>query len=881
MVASLKISVPMHAGQDGYDSPGAARRRRISLWVTAALALTGVLVLPVLDGVANAVAPPPSSPPVTGTIMSFPARDFVSAEGWDVYPFVDVEVLRPDPNNGGNLVRVGFAQDVVPDAGIVEVNHPGGACWGETTPGDPQTFVTPNIVGGDVVRLTGKDNNHNPLVADQTTTAKIAVTAFVSQTGPGTVQMSGTAFQLDGVTPMPAAALEARLISGSQDRFALNNKRDLRAPGAGTLTTDGLGNWTATYTGLGAADVARALAAENRIMWLGGGATEVTIFEVGDAVAPGPSAPCTAPLASAQVATDRPSIEFAATEINTASVAERIRITNVGVGAFSDLTVTSVGISGLDSSHFVVSANQCNGVAVPIAGHCDVFVQFAPTTTGVKSAVVQIQSNAGNTLVPVTATGFATGTGELIAVALPQPSVLGFGTRAVGNTSPSQSVNIKNIGNIGLAVGGISVSGAGSADFDIVADSCSGSTVSPNTTCSVSLTFTPGAEGDRLASLDIASNGAPVSATLTGGGLVTDNIVPAPHFPIELGIFTARDFVSVGGFDPDEALSFQIIRHGVVVGEANNVVAGADGVAEVNHPGGGCWEGSTPDIRPGDVLRVTRSDGRAYEMTNADVKVTQRAQETDPGVVVMKGYARDLTTGGPIPLNQIQARIIGASADPFAINGRRSIRTGDLGELTYDAIGAGNPDGINWTATYDLSLSPDVAHDVALAQTEENRILWLGRDPLALFEMTFWEDGDGVADGPSAPCTAPAQAPSPGVATMPAVNFFPSLTSSETAQRTYSIRNIGTATLNVDSITFGGDHPNDFSVAGGLPGTIAVGAVGTFNVRFQPTALGTRTAVVQINDNAVGSPHTAVATGTGVGTSVASALVTPAALGVP
>ena len=48
----------------------------------------------------------------------------------------------------------------------------------------------------------------------------------------------------------------------------------------------------------------------------------------------------------------------------------------------------------------------------------------------------------------------------------------------------------------------------------------------------------------------------------------------------------------------------EVVRGGIVVGTASGLVpqddpktAGFDGLVEVNHPGGGCWEGVTPDIR--------------------------------------------------------------------------------------------------------------------------------------------------------------------------------------------------------------------------------------------------------------------------------------------
>ena len=74
-----------------------------------------------------------------------------------------------------------------------------------------------------------------------------------------------------------------------------SRKRDIRAPGAGTITWDDATHttWTATYSGLVQADVDRAVAAQTRILWLGRdplAGNELTTYEVGEVG--GPAAPC-------------------------------------------------------------------------------------------------------------------------------------------------------------------------------------------------------------------------------------------------------------------------------------------------------------------------------------------------------------------------------------------------------------------------------------------------------------------------------------------------------------------------------------------------------------------------------------------------------------
>ena len=120
----------------------------------------------------------------------------------------------------------------------------------------------------------------------------------------------GTAKDAAGL-PLPADQVENRLITSSANSFDINGRRVLRSGVDGSLVYDAPGStkWTATYTGLTANDVLRAVGgtsptgtvfvgAESRAHWLGRdplALTEATIFENGPGVVGGPSAPCTAP----------------------------------------------------------------------------------------------------------------------------------------------------------------------------------------------------------------------------------------------------------------------------------------------------------------------------------------------------------------------------------------------------------------------------------------------------------------------------------------------------------------------------------------------------------------------------------------------------------
>ena len=271
-------------GHPQSGDPNTPHRRRISLWLVALLTVGGVLVAPALNGVTNA-APVLNNPPADGiSVIAFPQRDFVSASGYDVDDQVVVRVIHDQtiyPGATGSTTGLITPQADPADppgtfSGIVEVNHPGGACW---------NTQTPDIRPGDRVQIEVMANVSKPDRVgriDETTVANITAKRPV-QTGPGTIVVHGNATDSNTAVPgnpLPIALLEHRLVAPGST-FDLNGRRTLRATSVagsdGTLAYDPIDPvtnptgtaWTATYSGLTAADVTTALGAESRGMWLG------------------------------------------------------------------------------------------------------------------------------------------------------------------------------------------------------------------------------------------------------------------------------------------------------------------------------------------------------------------------------------------------------------------------------------------------------------------------------------------------------------------------------------------------------------------------------------------------------------------------------------
>jgi Chitobiase/beta-hexosaminidase C-terminal domain len=252
-----------------------------------------------------------------------------------------------------------------------------------------------------------------------------------------------------------------------------------------------------------------------------------------------------------------------------------------------------------------------------------------------------------------------------------------------------------------------------------------------------------------------------VAALAGPGQAFAVNEPPAP--PHTIISFPQRDFVSSAGFAPGDIVLTEAWRNGHLLATSTPVPAsddpgtpGFDGLAEVNHPGGGCWVGSTPDLMPGDAIRTTVvADGVQDQTTTANVTATA-ATSPSGGTVVVHGTAVAPDGTSRLPIDQIEQRVV-ANRLAFDLNDRRTLRAGPGldGTMAYDS-----PTSTSWTATFG-SVTPLSQHDVDQAVAGETRILWLGTVPAAIAGQTIFETAldpaaGGIVGGPSPPCTAPA-----------------------------------------------------------------------------------------------------------------------------
>jgi hypothetical protein len=217
--------------------------------------------------------------------------------------------------------------------------------------------------------------------------------------------------------------------------------------------------------------------------------------------------------------------DFGGVRVGTTSAAQTFTISNTATGANAGpMTIPAGGVTltGADASQFAVGADACSGTTVAAGSSCTVAVTFSPTSTGATSANLHVADNATGAPHDVALAG--TGTEPALSVA---PAGQDFGAVLLGATSPPQTFTLTNAGGAASVLGTVTLAGGGAGHFAVGGDTCSGTTLGPGASCTVSATFGPTAVGGQTATLQFPNDaGAPPTAALSGFGVVF--VPPSP-----------------------------------------------------------------------------------------------------------------------------------------------------------------------------------------------------------------------------------------------------------------------------------------------------------------------------------------------------------------
>jgi hypothetical protein len=238
-------------------------------------------------------------------------------------------------------------------------------------------------------------------------------------------------------------------------------------------------------------------------------------------------------------ATASPSaLTFSDRTVGSTSDAQAVTVTNTGAEA---LAIFTFRLTGQNPEDFAQGADcPVSPDLLPAGASCTIYVSFTPHDGGLRTASLVIGDSAPSSPQTVTLSG----RGLSAPVASVSPGALRFDSQTLGTTSPQQTVSLSNTGGGPLDIAGISFGGEGAADFS-QSGNCPAS-LAAGASCSITVTFAPGTEGLRRATLSVNDNAAdsPQAVSLAGSG-----VAPGTYFhdDFESGSLAQWDLLSSPG----------------------------------------------------------------------------------------------------------------------------------------------------------------------------------------------------------------------------------------------------------------------------------------------------------------------------------------------
>lgn len=203
----------------------------------------------------------------------------------------------------------------------------------------------------------------------------------------------------------------------------------------------------------------------------------------------------------------------------------RVRVYNDGPGG---ALLQLANVFGRGASNFILDRSSCPvGLALYEKTSCELVVQFAPGSAGLKTASIQMTGAAGAArelvVAPFLSVG-GTGISSATVAALQlSSSTLTFANTVVGAESNPLEITLSNSGTDALNVTALTAAAA----FSVQSKTCASVpfTLAPGNECTVTVTFQPQTEGDASGTLVITSDGREATMMLTGNGTPKADVV--------------------------------------------------------------------------------------------------------------------------------------------------------------------------------------------------------------------------------------------------------------------------------------------------------------------------------------------------------------------
>ncbi|HEX5929714.1 MAG TPA: choice-of-anchor D domain-containing protein [Solirubrobacterales bacterium] len=200
------------------------------------------------------------------------------------------------------------------------------------------------------------------------------------------------------------------------------------------------------------------------------------------------------------------------------------------------------------------------------------------------------------------------------------PAPVAFAKTTAGSESQNLTVDIRNTGGAGVAVDQVVVEGVDSGDFKLSGAGCGW--LDPEQQCSAWVSFAPGSQGAKLASLVVKLKEAPEQAVALSGEAV----------PVQLAFVpTSHDFGIQRVNRGEGSATLQLFNVGEAAAQLGSVGIGGANPGNFWTNGGDCWGGRW--LQPGESCNV-QVGFNPWETVAYEAELQAQAHGTTFGAVL-------------------------------------------------------------------------------------------------------------------------------------------------------------------------------------------------------------------------------------------------------
>lgn len=534
-----------------------------------------------------------------------------------------------------------------------------------------------------------------------------------------------------------------------------------------------------------------------------------------------------------------------------------LNICNVGVGN-ANLVVTGIATSGGNAGDFSILLNSGDLPLTIQGGECvPVGIRFNPSAAGQRTTNIVVTYDPDAQTTSITATGF--GLDPAIYLQLADFGTVPWDDEANAFKYVDRILSIHNTGSANLILKSVAATG----DYSVIGGPADGTSVSPDATFPVTIRFNPSTAGQISGTVTVTyytdyTLGTTTTATIASTGIGLG--IQPPY--VEIPFF--------GGVPVDDATNPVYYKDNELqihnYGDANLILKSVTATGDFSVIGGPI-DGTK--LSPNSTFPVTiRFNPSAGGLRQGTITVTYYTDYagggsgttdtvtiTAEGIGLVPNVYTVLSDFGAVPIED--APINGYYFSYFVDRELKIQNTGDA-NVSITAITVTGANAADFTIvnppTFPISIGPGKALGNITVRFNPTGSPTDGGNRTATINVHYNPGAQvysipatGVALSPVIDATGPIN-----FGALPVVDGLGAECGPYEKEEVIYIFSKGQAILNVTSVTCVGTDCVDFTVLSPVtfPENVQPGQTITVRIRFNPSAAGTRSAIIRIASNA-------------------------------